>query len=84
MIQLHTTTIREPLEFLHDVLQAALTVLSGFTLTEKIQIWTVENADVDHYRTFLIGGDKSAGKTSRCLPFGTVLGMIAAKSAHDC
>jgi len=56
MIQLYVTTIRELLEFLHDVLQAALTVLSGFTLTEKIQIGTVENADVDHYREFLIGG----------------------------
>jgi hypothetical protein len=48
MIQLYTTTIRELLKFLHDFLQAALTVLCGLTLAEKVQVWTVENADIDH------------------------------------
>jgi len=78
MLQLYATTIRELLQFLHDLLEAALTVLCGLALTEKIKVWTVENADIDQSCGFQEGDDKSEGKAARCLPFGTVLQELAA------
>jgi len=50
------TTGSKLLELLHDILQTALPVLTGFPLAKQIEVGTVKDAYSDHRQLFLFRG----------------------------